>query len=364
MHKISRLAPGSLRFASTWVVWLRVLVCVVASGSATFGGEAKPANGMHSALASALQANGAAALDALRPLDPSHLTSNDARVRGCMIERLERHALQQRTVEAPELVTLLGIYQEYWLRSLLKEHSASDNDAWLLESLNHMIKARGGSAATTLDDLEKPLESMVEDHGYHSLFGLTRPLREFMLWRTQTTSKYDVALPEGRQTVEVVFMDNFASLGWAGFATCDRVHTGGWTKPDRLYAVRSSYDLDSENFHVSYLAHEGQHFSDQKRFPTLTRQVDLEYRAKLTEVALAKKSLYDLLDSFAGNMTDDDTVPHSFANRQVVSSLCDQLRVECAPLPNWHRFSRRRINDVATALLHEDTRKRALHHVS
>jgi len=150
-------------------------------------------------------------------------------------------------------------------------------------------------------------------------------------------------------------MDDFASLGWAGFATCDRHYSGGWTKPDRLYAVRSAYDLASENFRVSYLAHEAQHFSDNHRFPELERQEELEYRAKLVELALGTATIYDLLDNFAGNTSNDVSVPHSFANGQVVRDLSERLYPGAAGVPAWREASIERINGAAADLLREDT---------
>ena len=176
-----------------------------------------------------------------------------------------------------------------------------------------------------------------------------------MLWKTETEARYDVTLPESTQEVTVVFMDDFASLGWAGFATCDRDHSGGWTKPDRLYAVRSAYDTTSEDFRVSYLAHEAQHFSDNHRFPRLEQQDELEYRAKLVELALGKASIYDLLDVFAGNVGNDASVPHSYANGRVMRDMGKRMNPGTATAPAWREVSIERIHAAAADLLREDT---------
>lgn len=184
---------------------------------------------------------------------------------------------------------------------------------------------------------------------------MTRPLRELMLWRTESETRYNVRLPESAQSVTVVFLDDFASLGWAGFATCDRNHSGGWTKPDRLYAVRAAYDTASESFRVSYLAHEAQHFSDNRRFPALDRQEELEYRAKLVELAVGRTTVYDLLDSFAGNVSNDVSVPHSYANGRVVRDMRQRLYPDVSEAPVWREVSLERINAAASDLLREDT---------
>jgi hypothetical protein len=310
---------------------------------------------MRRALASALQARGSEAVAALRGLDPAGLTPRDAAVRDCMLERLDSRRPPAIVLDDRELAEILAAYREYWLRSLRAEHPSADNEAWLLAALNSTVAAEGRKPSASMDDLEPALQSVIAARGYHPLLGVTLPLRELMLWRTETETTYDVRLPESTQRVTVVFMDDFASLGWAGFATCDRHHSGGWTRPDRLYAVRSAYDTASENFRVSYLAHEGQHFSDNRRFPDLTRQEDLEYRAKLVELAVGATSLYDLLDNFAGNVGDDPAVPHSHANGRVVRDLAARLFPGATGAPTWRNESLERINAAAAALLREDT---------
>jgi hypothetical protein len=129
-----------------------------------------------------------------------------------------------------------------------------------------------------------------------------------------------VKLPERTIQVHVVFLDRFVSLGWAGYATCGRAHSGGWATKDSLFALKSSYDLESENFSVSYLAHEGRHFSDYGRFPKL-EQPELEYRAKLTELAMSKTTTYDLTVGFARMNGPDRSIPHQFANYWVARNM-------------------------------------------
>jgi hypothetical protein len=123
----------------------------------------------------------------------------------------------------------------------------------------------------------------------------------WMLWKIQSPRTYHINLPEREVDVHVVFMDSFVSLGWAGYATCGRSHTGGWATKDSLYAVVSAYDTTSEQFRVSYLAHEGKHFSDYSEFPQL-EQPELEYRAKLTELAASDQSTHALIKAFAEGM--------------------------------------------------------------
>lgn len=348
------LERTELRRRRPWV--LLVTVCTIMGMPASTGATDTTADtAMQLAFANALQARGTEAVGALRTIDPTHLAARDVPTRACMIERLGARHAPAIALSDPVLVKVLGEYHEYWLRSLRGEHPLADNEARLLTRLKALVKTAGGKPEASMDDLEPALEALIGTHGYHALLGVTSPLRELMLWKTETESRYDVALPESTQAVTVVFMDGFASLGWAGFATCDRQHSGGWTKPDRLYAVRSAYDVTTEDFRVSYLAHEGQHFSDNRRFPALTQQEKLEYRAKLVELALGKTSVYTLLDDFAGNVSDDVSVPHSYANRRVVQDLGQRLFPNATGAPVWREASVERINAVAADLLREDT---------
>lgn len=90
-------------------------------------------------------------------------------------------------------------------------------------------------------------------------------------------------------------MDEFVTLGWTEFATMDKYHPGGWATDDALNCVKKAYDVSSETFLISYLAHEGRHCSDYKHFPKLRNSADLEYRAKLTELSMADSTLLQLI---------------------------------------------------------------------
>jgi hypothetical protein len=313
---------------------------------------------MREAYSAALQGDGRAAVGVLATVDPAQLSERNRTVRSCMIDRLDGRHKPDTTLTDHFVSDVTSAYQEYWLRSLRAEQPAAANESALLATLNSATRAVGGKPANNLDDLESTLASMIRTRGYHSLHGMTLPLREFMLWKVEDEAHYEVSLPQGSQPVTVVFMDGFVSLGWAGFATCDSTHTGGWTKPDRLYAVRSAYDLDSESFHVSYLAHEAQHFADNAAFPQL-EQPELEFRAKLTELAISHDTIFELLQDFALNRGADRGVPHSFADSQVVDALEARLQQSKKDgATNWRGIGVERINAAAKALLQEDTEKR------
>src|SRR5205085_9777810 len=86
--------------------------------------------------------------------------------------------------------------------------------------------------------------------------------------------------------------------------------------------------------------HEGQHFADYAQYPKL-EQPELEYRAKLTEIAMSQSTTAELLQRFAALGGTRRAVPHAFANRQV------RLALEGVPLEQ--------VRAVAARKLHEST---------
>ncbi|MGZ5683561.1 MAG: hypothetical protein ACXWG9_05475 [Usitatibacter sp.] len=243
----------------------------------------------------------------------------------------------------PTATAILKAYEEYWRAAMLKADSRAVLEARLLESLNAIPAMAGATDHGSLDAVSDYAVIAIEAEGLHALTGKTEPFYELMIWKDQETKVYDVALPEGPINVTVVFLDKFASMGWTGFATCEAAHTGGWAKPDALFAVRSAYDVESETFRVSYLAHEGQHFADYRRYPAL-EQPELEYRAKLTEIATSSRTTSALIDKFDGLAGTSRTVPHAFANWQV------SLALEGIPIERVREAAREKLLESTATL--------------
>ena len=332
----------------------------VAAATATPPTPVDSAAEFRAAGALAMQADMKTALPHLLRVQPKDLPEDRRKVWACMRERfLDKKAPALAADLDPFAVRVLSAYRRYWTRVMLGSEAAAAGEHELAAALATMVTLPAQAGTTPgLEALEPLLTAKLEARGYHALFGVTQPLREFMLWRKQTDETYDIDLPGGREAVHVVMMDDFVSLGWLGYAVCDFHHTGGWATPERLFAVRSAYDLDSESFKVSYLAHEGQHFSDYRRFPALT-QPDLEYRAKLVEISKAHSSLYDLLAAFVANGADSREQPHPWADRQVVNQLAAKLLDgEPASADAFRRVSVERINAAAAALLQQDSAQR------
>lgn len=304
------------------------------------------------AMTKAVQGDLREALPRMRQID---LNALDASRRRTVEDILARFGDGNAPAPAldPWTADVLAAYRSYWTRVMLGRVTANAGEQELAQALSRLA----GSEGARMDALEPLLQKRIEANGLHSLFGVTAPLREFMLWRVQNEQRYTVQLPEGSEQVQVAMLDQFISFGWVGWATAERAHTGGWTTSERLYCVKSAYDLNSEAFHVSYLAHEGQHFADARQFPSL-EQPELEYRAKLVEISLADKSLESLLDEFVGNQSDSRDQPHPYANRR----LMHDLRATVAPAagdttPWWRTADPAQLHKAAVRLLREDSAK-------
>ncbi len=142
-------------------------------------------------VAVAAQARGTDAVAALRALDTAGLAERDAITRRCMLERLDERKRPGIALDDRFLSGVLAEYHEYWLRSLRAEHPQPDNEAWLLARLHARVEGEGEKQAASMEDLEPALEALIGARGHHALLGMTRPLRELMLWRTESETRYD-----------------------------------------------------------------------------------------------------------------------------------------------------------------------------
>ena len=193
------------------------------------------------------------------------------------------------------------------------------------------------------------------DHGTHRLQRIDLGIGSH---RNPAFVIYTFDLHKDQMKVPVVMMKDFISLGWIQFATLGRHYPGGWATKDTLFCVRQAYDLDSENFQISYLAHEGRHLDDYQLFPEL-KSPDLEYRAKLTELSLADESLFDLLSFFMHQSNKASKNPHQFANYCLIRDLSQHLFKKDFEdnLEQWQKVGKVKINKAALKLLKRNTRQ-------
>ena len=301
----------------------------------------------------ALAGVGLKAIALLSAVDASSLDAIESTRAACIRSALL--AAPSRVEIPPISSDILLAYRIYWQQAMMRKVPVKDAAAELKHRLDAILAGWDPAYAvsTSLDVASERAKRAIERDGLFALTGVTPPYYELAIWKTQTRQDYQVALHDRRVETQVIFLDDFVSFGWAGFATCDRYHTGGWATTTALYAVKSAYDLKSEDFRVSYLAHESRHFSDRHRFPKLEAP-ELEYRAKLTELTLATESAQSLIKTFARRSGSERSSPHSFANYWVARHLSKDLfksDVLIEEAARWDRIPAKALRRAAKRLL-------------
>jgi hypothetical protein len=307
------------------------------------------------ATGAALQADVRQALAELRAVDAGQFSGVDARLRNCMLTRFgqEISADPLGPKLDPFTQEVFGSYVEYWRTAFLGPEARTNAQTTLEAKLRAIVKA--DDKAGDFDALEEHLKRELTGRGYHVLLGQTGLLRELMLWRQQSSLTYRVPLPEGEQEARVEVLDGFVSLGWADYALCNYRGTGGWAKDGVLFAVRPRYvSLEVEEFRVTFLGHETQHAVDQREFPGLAAW-QLEYRAKLVELALARETRAQVLRRFTEDQGDDPASPHSYANRRVLRDMCQSLDLPADA--DLNRQPMEAVQQAAVSLLRADGKR-------
>lgn len=340
------------------------LLILVAAGSAAANGEpaqttASANQALQLSVGAILQANGPKAREILTGILDQDLSPSAREFRQCAQARLTTPVPSPLLI-APKggkpdhfVTALLDIYRIYWTESLAAPNAEPTAAAKLLQSISTLL---AGTPLNSMDDGERAVALRLEASGFHSQEGQTGRLRDLMIWRSQTTRVETVRLPEGSNATKVNYLDDFVSRGWSTYFTCDRTGTGGWTKPDGLYVIVPAYkSLTDETFRVNFLAHESQHYADHRRFPNLA-DWELEYRAKLVELATAETTRDKTLGGFFSNQGDDTQDPHSYANKRVLAALRARLRMpgkaDLSAVPG------NRLGKAAIAELIADTKSR------
>ena len=254
---------------------------------------------------------------------------------------------------------LLSIYRQYWTFSMMGEFSSSEGMEWLNKKVNNLLIYHNYiSYSKNKDEIMESPAAALAQQGVYSDSSFSSPWHDLLLWNTQESRSFVIELTDSQQAVNVVFMDDFYSLGWSEFATLGMTSTGGWAARDALYCVSWAWNQESENFQVSFLQHEGRHFADFDQFPELNI-IDLEYRAKLTELAFASSTLPRILDKFTSNGSLNPDSPHAYANYQVTRDLYHALYDSEMPESGqpWQRIRSDEVNPAARALLDQHTRQ-------
>lgn len=257
---------------------------------------------------------------------------------------------------------LLKCFLDYWRVALL--NPSFNYDSVLAKNLSRLL-----SLQYKLDSMrEYPLDNdtihyylkkYISDRGYHTTgYGKTGKLFDLLVWQNERDTIYNFSASGEKISSPVIFMDNFITLGWEEYATVDRYYPGGWATKEALYCVKKAYNLKSEDFLISYLCHEGKHFSDYKQFPKLS-SADLEYRAKLTELSMLQDDLYKTIKFFIDNSDSKSQNGHSVANYFVIRDLSNALfkKEFETDLTKWERIDSRKIHSASSKLLKVNTRR-------
>lgn len=257
---------------------------------------------------------------------------------------------------------LIEIYRSYWKQILLRQTETDTAEKNLQQTVADYIYSSHFAALNedkqkVYDDFTDYVQKFLEAKGVSAATGKTGSIFDLLLWQKENHRDYDVTLPEGHVTVKVVFMNDVITMGWEDYATLGRYYPGGWATDKELYCVGTAYDTTSENFRVSYLQHEGQHFSDYKIFPKLTGP-DLEYRAKLVELANADETLYNTINFFIKNSNYDRNNPHAYGNFCVTRDIAKKLFGKSEDnIDEWKKIPVSKINQEAKELLIKNTKE-------
>lgn len=213
------------------------------------------------ALGAALQGDAVRARRILLATSANELSATDLQWRNCLIDRFAANTpVHLSSPIGGTAGQALSMFRTYWQQALLGSGESAAADERLKRQLQQLLKS---DETESLDDMSMALEKRLRSEGWWSLLGQTGRLREFMLWRKQEERTFEVKLPSGTYHTKVVLLSDFASLGWGDYATCGRRGAGGWATQERLFAVVPRYQsLEGEEFRVTFLAHETQHFAD------------------------------------------------------------------------------------------------------
>jgi len=307
----------------------------------------------------ALQGDAASAVKALADTPSASSAGDDADFRSCMLSRFGAGTQLPANVTVADtwITTLAKNYVSYWQHALTKpaERDAAEQE---LRSATGKLLGHPIADDSAFDSAEDEITSDAEKRGFHVLLGRTAPLRELMLWRKTTVEQRQVNLPETKESVTVNFLDDFILRGWGYYATCSRRSAGGWATEQGLFAVVPAYkSIQDETFSVRFLAHESQHFADKRAFKNL-ESWELEYRAKLAELALANVSQASTVELICENSSASKDSPHGYADSRVVDDVTKFLRLPPEDLCARKALTGQPLRDAAKQVLLDDSRKR------
>lgn len=256
---------------------------------------------------------------------------------------------------------LAAVYRSYWRHGLLGDLQHHEIEDQFSEQLDRVRDDHSDASIPLRHDQEGFPGAALDDKEIYYLDTFTPPYKDLFIWREQKSARYRVQLTDASTPVTVNFMDDFVVQGWKEYASLGLATTTGWVENGELYCVSWAYDTATENFAVSYLKHEARHLVDLQKYPDM-QPVELEYRAKLTELSYAHSSLKRILDDFRSKAVENPDSAHAMANWQVTRDIYRKL--EGSEIPDnwagWGYPDTGRVNRVARALLEENSKQNEL----
>jgi hypothetical protein len=303
----------------------------------------------------ALQENVAAIIIKLDSISDDTLNNDELEFKQKYVKRFKKEdEIPQYKTTDTFLTGVIKLYQDYWKNILMKKFPVDTADAMLKTSLENYLSKyspSGSDKKKISKDVFEYIVPLLNKRGFQVANGKTADIYDLLVWAKENKVDYVAELPETTTNVTVVFMDSIVTMGWEEYSTFGKFYPGGWATEKLLYSVSSAYDTTSEDFKISYLKHEGQHFADYKVYPHLSG-ADLEYRAKLVEFTYAKESLYKLITFFIQNSGLDRSNSHAFANYHVIHNLSEALFHKYTPdIDDWKKINPLEINAAAKILL-------------
>ncbi|MHC4574459.1 MAG: MBL fold metallo-hydrolase [Planctomycetota bacterium] len=313
--------------------------------------------------AHALRGNIKKVLEILDSIPNENLTKEQVEIKEKYYKRFQEQNEEVATkTEDPFVRYIIESFHNYWRKVFLQESSLEKAEQILWDNLTEYLLANNlvepnETREVVREAPDVPIKRILKAKGYYGLMGRTWPYHELMIWQKETEKEYLVELPEGHQTVRVVFLDDFIIRGWTEYATLGKSKSGGWAKKGALYCP-VHYDLSSEDFKVKFLCHEAQHLADYNLFGEL-EPCDFEYRAKLAELSKAKDTINNKIKDLLKNSKYDKKHPHPFANYCVIRDLSGILFNQdfVSDMKKWEAIPYEKINEASTELLKKNTRQ-------
>lgn len=266
---------------------------------------------------------------------------------------------------------VIAAYQEYWRLVLTRTVPAGQADQELKDALERLlgkpkparihdeVPSSHVSSGIMAGDVFSRLEQTLAQQGLASSAATTAPWRDLYIWAEQYTQTFKVELTDGVEEVTVTFIEQPLVQGWQHYASLDLLSTSGWATQQGLFCLCWSYDLESAAFQVSWLKHETRHSVDFRKYPGMPEE-QMEYRAKLTELAFSGQEVSSLLRQFSDSGSASADSAHSAANYRVSRDIYREIFQQELPADEdpWQLLGPGRVGPAAVRLLQRDTEQR------